>query len=57
MPSGLSNKFINIENLLKKIITKMFKINKIAKITLFFDNNENLIKMLTENKKIQKASY
>ena len=41
---------------LKKIIKKTFRINKNGMIISYY-NNENLIRMLNQNKRIRKASY
>jgi hypothetical protein len=44
--SGLSYKLISLENLLKKIIKKIFNKNKNININFFYCSNKNLIKKL-----------
>jgi hypothetical protein len=46
-PSGTSNKFTNLENLSKKIIKIIFKINRIKKKSIFYQKNGSLKKKIT----------
>ena len=44
---GMSNKFISLDNLLKKNKKERFEINKITNIKIFYRRVENLIRMLS----------